>query len=376
MVRRLIGLSLLAGCFASASLGVRAGSMGPFGVNYNWDSEHSNVCPITETLTAFMPNYPTHRSTVQSQLAQMKANGIGSIRAFVEWGDDSAGAQRGDFPGALILPPTTTVPVQFIQNVKLFVQDVAAAGIKNVTLSLGGAGSYRADICGNDVDGLVIPTEISGLDQLLNLVVVPTYTPKPVIQIDLGNEIAPSDYEAACTFDQRVDFIRQIWTHYTSTSYGAQGAGATFSSLLDDSTDFHIAANRLENLIEAIGQTSRPQPTWFEVHTYGSRSAVVNMLRGNYQIYSDHGFLSNQAHPKKTVIGEMFYQDTDTAMGIKDYKTIYDGYNGGYIGLAPVIEWPLQQPVIGCIHAVNVPPPYTATVYSNILACVPPPCDN
>ena len=258
---------------------------------------------------------------------------------------------------------------------KLFVQDAGAAGFGTVTLVLGGAGSYRPDICGNDMDGLVIPTEKNGIDLLLNTVVVPNYSPKPKLLIDLRNEIAPSDYEDQCTRDQRNHFISEVWTYYTNTTYGQLGQGATFSSILDDNADFHVAGNRLDNLIVTIGSTGRPQPSWFEVHTYGTRSAVVNMLRGAYQIYSDHAFLSNQAHPKKTVIGEAWYQDSPSALGIKDYLTIYDGFNGGRIGLQRVIEWPLQQPV-GCSHAVNVPPPYTGTVYGNALFCIPGGCNS
>lgn len=114
--------------------------------------------------------------------------------------------------------------------------------------------------------------------------------------------------------------------------------------------------------------STRANPTQRHPQTRRSRREKADnyvdkhRLRGVYQIYSDHGFLSNQVAPKETIIGETFYDDDDTAQGIHDYLQTYDGFNGGRIGLRGVLEWPLARPV-GCAHAANVQPPYTADEY-------------
>lgn len=287
------------------------------------------------------------------------------LRVFVGWGDNYEAAAEGSFIGVLISPPATTVPDAYFLNVRDFLQDVQTSGIRKVILSIGGSGSYSPGICDNDLAGLILPTFKNGLAKLMSSAVnVPGQNLQ--IKIDLGNEIAPSNYESQCTKDARTSFIQAVWSYYVD-NYGT--SRASFSSIMDDSADFHVAGNRLANLIGAIAATGKGFPAWFEVHVYGSSNPTTNMLRGVYQIYSDHGFLSNGQYPKETVIGETFYEDANSALGMDSYMNIYDEFNNGKINLAAVIAWPLAQPM-GCSIGVNVAPPYTSGAYKNTISVI------
>ena len=330
-----------------------------YGVNYQDSVVNLPICPAGETVQPILPNYSSVRSVVQGQLRVMKLNGVDTIRTLVGWGDDYSSG----FDGVAISPPTTVVPSSYFTNANLFLNDVAAAGIPNVIVYLGGAGSYDPANCANNLSGLIIPTFQNGLGKFMSQVVNGTGA-HPNIKIDLTNEIAPSSYESTCSQTSRTTFIQSVWSYYVD-HYG--NSRASFSSILDDSTDFRVAGNRLGNLITAVAATGRSAPTWFDVHAYGTRAQATRMLRGVYQIYSDHGYLSNQPSPKETVVGESFYEDLNNALGIADYLTTYDGYAGGRIGLSTVMSWPLKNP-IGCANAFNVAPPYKTSVYKNVIA--------
>jgi hypothetical protein len=227
-------------------------------------------------------------------------------------------------------------------------------------------GSYAGDCSVLNAQG--IPTVDINQDETtidgLMLNVVNSAGAKPVMRIDLANEIAPSNYDVQCSITGRKNFISAVWSYYASRYDYAK---ASFSSILDSSTTFEIAGNRLKNLISTIEATGKSVPKWFEVHTYGSTADVVNMLRGNYQVYADFGFLSNQANPKETIIGESFYEDVNSAKGVQSYLGTYDGYNGGKITLSTVLTWPIGNPLSGCTNDPQFRPPYKATVYNNVM---------
>lgn len=332
------------------------------GANYDYVETQLPVCPEQEHSLAYLPNYPAHRTQVNTQLQSMRQNGLNVLRVFARWGNDHAAANAGSYTGALIDPPEITLPNTWLNNLQLFLEDTKFYHYKNTILVLNGVGAYSFE-CGRDITGLVIPTFKNALDQIAATVQASGATG---VILELGNEIAPSNYESQCSIDAKTQIITAIWDYYAE-NYGT--SNVTLGSILDDHSDFHIAGNRLNNLINAVGSVGRGYPDFFDVHAYGGHDSVIRMLRGVYQIYSDHGFLSNQVAPKETIIGETFYDDDDTAQGIHDYLQTYDGFNGGRIGLRGVLEWPLARPV-GCAHAANVQPPYTADEYLQLFDTV------
>src|SRR5690625_165151 len=330
------------------------------GSAYDYVYTDPPVCPEQEEKTAFLPDYIDHQIEVQYQLGIMRnTHNLNILRVFARWGNNHSAAAKGSYTGALIDPPQNTLPVNWLTNLQLFLEDVDSVGFDKIILVLSGVGAYSFE-CGRDLDGLVNPTFKNALDQIMSVI---QQSGNNNVIVSLGNEIAPSNYSSQCSIDAKTYVIKEIWEYYVD-NYGVENV--TFSAILDKHPDFHIAGNRLDNLIKAIKSVGKGHPSVFDVHAYGTQPEVVQQLRGVYQIYSDHGFLSNQANPKETIIGEVYYNDLGSAKGIKDYLENYDGYNGGKIGLSGVIEWPIKLPR-GCEHVANVEPPYIASIYQFFL---------
>jgi len=335
-----------------------------FGSNVTWtEFRMDDYCNIKSESIGILPNYQSVRSKVQNQLSAMKLSEIDTLRIFVEWGDIQP--RPSNSPVYPIDPPSTSLPDSYFTNINNFLLDAKAAGIQNVIIAFAGFGSYGAS-CTSDLTNIVLPTFENTVDKLMSQVVLSPGS-KPNIKIDLQNEISPSNYGDQCFKDAATSFIKSLWSYYVS-HYG--NSRASFSSILDNSTDPRIAGNRLANLIAALKSSGYALPTWFDVHAYESRSGTVNMLRGVYQIYSDYGLLSNGAEPKETVVGETFYEDQDSANGISDYLAYYDGYNGGSINLTTVVDWPVPGPSQHntCGQFPRYSPPYKKTVYKNVLS--------
>lgn len=110
------------------------------------------------------------------------------------------------------------------------------------------------------------------------------------VTIELGNEISPSNYDTQCDIDARTQTIKAIWSNYVD-NFGTNGV--TFGTIMDNNADFEIAGNRLTNLIDALRSTGKGMPQVFDLHTYADHDAVINMLRGAFQVFSDNNFLSN-----------------------------------------------------------------------------------
>lgn len=282
----------------------------------------------------------------------MRSNGVDTLRVIAGWGNN--GYQAG--VGAYITPPTKTLPVQFLNNLKTLLLDIKSAGFPTVVLVLGGEGAYSLNE-GTNLPGLVIPTYLNAMNQIVSTA---QSVGHPQVLYDLGNEIAPSDYETASQIN-RTQLIQAVWSHYVTSGYPLKNA--SFSAIMDDSADFSIAGNRLNNLIEALKATGKPLPAWFDLHVYGDKAAVVRMLRGAYQIYSDHAFLSNSANPKWTMLGETYYESQTSVDGIRQYIDVHDKFNGQGINIRHALAWPVAIGYSYCpSSAQHVQSPLSANI--------------
>ena len=190
------------------------------------------------------------------------------------------------------------------------------------------------------------------------------------VKIDLAAEIGPSNYEGACAVTGKQQYIAAIWHHF-ATTYPSSIQKGSMSAIPLATSNAVDAGNPLRNLINGFQQSGDPLPSWFSVHPYDVDGigytvpgSTLQKLQGVYQVYSEFGFLSNQATPKETVIGEIHLQDVESASEI---NTFLSSYSGTRIGLSTIADWPLRNPISNCSGAFNVPPPYKTTVYNNIL---------
>jgi hypothetical protein len=346
------GVSTISKVGATSNLGISTG------VNYNWTNADIGQCSLNAASVPALKNYADSagtRLTSQQHLQQMAQNGVRTVRIFTGWGNNYYPAGLG----VTIDPPQQNLPTWFINNLNNFLDDAANAGIETVVLGLGGEGSYGLNQDTN-LDGLVIPTWKNAATQIVGAT---RYRSSPTIYYDLTNEVAPSNYEPAIQIARKKHYIRETWKHYIDSGFPADRA--SYSAILDDSTNFQIAGNRLANLVLALQESQRTMPSWFSVHTYAADSAaMVRMLRGAYQIYADFGFRSGDPSPKWTMIGESFHEHQASANGIFEYVTAYDTHQGRGIQIRNVLSWPV---VPGYSYCSTSAQQVQSPLFSNIL---------
>lgn len=344
-----------------------------YGVNYNW-YEVDPQCPM-ENLIAIIPHFSdaSVRQKIDNQLKIMKVNGTGVIDLLV--GIDENYGAGSIFPN--VRYESDGLKIQHLNSyfsiVNQFANDVADAGIGTLYLKIGGwFGACTAD---GAVDNSSLQNGIADgekiIDAMMAQVVNNTAGSRLSIRLDLGGEIAPSNYEQQCMNDGKVSYIKALWSYYVD-NYQNQTQIASFSAVADDDPDPEIAGNRLKNLINALLASGKILPSWFSVHPYDvdpwgnvTTGATLAKMRGVYQVYSDFGFLSNQSNPKETVVGEIHYQDVNSANELDSFISYYDGDK---IDLTTIIEWPLHPPLPSCTGVANVGPPYKTIVYNNVLS--------
>ncbi|ADO74948.1 hypothetical protein [Stigmatella aurantiaca] len=314
------------------------------GTNYNWDIVDTATCAYTAASRPFLKNYHLSgvRANVQAQLARMRENQVETLRFFAGWGDNQYQAGIG----VVIFPPTTTLPQQFLANLRSFLDDVRNAGFSSVVIGLGGAGSYDYNNPNADFNGLLLPTYKNAVQQIVQAAA--GYGP-PEVLFDLGNEIGASPYEPQSQITRKATLIKEVWTKYLAV--GGVRAKASFSAHFDPPGD----SSRLRHLIEALRQSGQPMPDWLSVHIYGqTQSEVYSSLGAVFQTYSDYGYRAGQATPKWTMIGESFQEHQPTVAGINDYFAYLDSYVGGGINLKKVFGWPISPSYPYCASPSHI----------------------
>ena len=187
---------------------------------------------------------PGIRALVRSQLAAMRAAGMRSLRLLVyhssvgdEWG------LAGSAGGRLSEPYRT--------NLVQYLQDVRAAGFLSLTVAFNPWGS-------NDPIGYTqTPYDPATFEENWQLIrdvrpLVKEFGPKTT-RIDLINEGAPHTWQPGLR-----EYVARMWARYVD-EFGA--ADATVSVIANPS-----ATPRLPNLVEALRETGRPLPGYFDIH--------------------------------------------------------------------------------------------------------------
>jgi hypothetical protein len=345
-VPRVVALSVvtLVVCVASAALffprsvNARASGTPPLvGVNYN----HYAIdgCELNGGLLQFGDfGHPE----IRAQLAAMHAAGIQTLRLFI-WHMHDAGSQ----PWGVVSSAGGVLTSRARANLIWYLQAVRDAGFAQLSVVFG------PEWTNNPIgfpDNMYDPTLFDENWNLIRTVrpIVKQYGP-PSTHFDLLNEGAPSDYLA--TKDQLAAYDARVYTNYVD----AFGNGdVTISSIVAWNDQ-----SRLANLIQALRDTGRPLPTWFEIHAGGP--TLLQDLQATDETLRDNGL------SQPLVLGETDYNDPASAAAIRDFVTTSQR------SLAEVMAWPLR-PGSGC-GAVSVAPPYRADEYIRALTGTGPATD-
>jgi hypothetical protein len=327
---------LTAAAGASAATQKRAASVSPPLIGANYNHYIISGCTLSAGL---LSHGQSGRAMIKRQLAAMRAAGIETLRLFV-WHMHDASEQGW----GVVSSAGGTLGASELSNLVRYVSDVRAAGFKQLTVVFGP--EWTNDPIGfpdNHYDA-------SLFDENWNLIrtvrpLVKQYGPAST-RFDLLNEGAPSDYLA--TKGQLADYVARMYSNYVE-AFGSEDV--TVSAIVGWNDQ-----SRLSNLIDALRETGRPQPTWFEVHAGGP-----TLLQ---DLQATDATLTAKGLSQPLVLGETSYNDAAGAEAIRQFTA------SSPRPLAEVMEWPLR-PASGC-GAISVAPPYRADAYITALTGAPP----
>lgn len=285
--------------------------------------------------TGILANYtrPGVATTVNRQLAVMRARGIQSLRLIVwhqtspgprEWGVvSSAGGRLSALDRAGLVG---------------YLRSARKAGFVRLTVSFGPVWTNNPILRTYD------PGKLDENWTFLRYVraLVKRFGPAST-RIDLMNEAPQSSADPAA--DRRVgSYLAEMYRRYVQ-AFGSEdvSVSAIASRSLADTRA------RLNNLVAALRSTRLPLPRWFEVHiSYQGGQALRDLQVVDATLTAD-----GLAQP--LVLSEVGYDDQPVAQAIARFLRTSKRR------VLEVIEWPLtaDRPCA----TISVPPPYTASAY-------------
>ena len=290
---------------------------------------------------------PGVRRRVRSQLAAMRAAGIGSIRTFLWFMSDASGQGWGvvSSAGGKLSEPERS-------NLIRFVSDVRTAGFRRLTVAFGPQWS-------NDPIGAYLPTGIEDhwdptkLNENWSFIadvhrLVTPHAPADTV-FDILSEVPPSQYQPQWAIDRLDNYIRTIWTRYADT-FGLQDA--VISVIAKDGQ----GPDRLQRLIDTLRSTGRGFPADFEIHADWTSPEAYDELEAVNDVLKANGL----AQP--IVVGEASYENAAEANDLARFVA-----DSGRRVLE-VFEWFQTASGGPCLTA-----PYRADAYISALDHVAPP---
>ena len=345
-MHRLLLVALVAFVCGGAASATRTAVTPPLiGANY---SHYRNLnCSLDDT--GIISHYHERgvRRQVQGQLGAMRAAGIETLRLLL-WHMTDASEQRWGVvssAGGRLADPVHS-------NLIRYLRDVRAAGFERLTLSLAPMWTNSPYGQPDNVD------DRSKLEENWSLIrfvrpLLKSYGP-PSTHIDLINEAPPAQWQSPGEIEQTREYITTIWTRYVD-SFGGDDAG--FSSIGGGGPA--DAAERLQNLLDALRASGRPLPRWFDVHPPYSYDEALAVLRAVDQTLAANGV------SQPLIIGEEAYNDDSVARAIAEFMRMSSR------PVAEVLEWPLTagRPC----RDMSVSAPYRADAYLTIVKNMPVP---
>jgi hypothetical protein len=283
------------------------------------------------------------RRRVRAQLAAMRAAGIQSLRLLLWYMSDATGQNWGivSSGGGRLAEP-------YRSNLIHYLSDVSQAGILQLTLAFGP--TWTNDPLGTNYDPAMFNEDWAFVRDVRPL--LKRYGP-PATRVDLMSEGAPPSWLAPVAIAQDDDWLTRIWSNYVDT-FGS--ADASFSSVGADGP--YDTADRIQNLIDALRASSRPLPSWFDIHPAYDYDGTLSTLEGVDALLTRDGL------SQPLVIGEEAYNDSAVARAITQFTAASSRR------VLEVMEWPLRAD--RQCKDMSVSPPYRADAYITALSGSPP----
>jgi hypothetical protein len=262
-------------------------------------------CDLNRTGIVLHYDRPGVRRLVRSQLAAMRAAGLQTIRILLWHMSDITGHDWGVLPSA-----GGTLVEPYRSNLIRFASDVRAAGFSVFTVQ------FSPQWTNNPVGeygptGLVADRwDPSKFEENWALVadvhkLVKAFGPA-VTHFDFISEGAASRYFPGFIFERMQIYIATMWRRYVD-AFGRDDA--TVSAIGKGSADG--AADRLQNLLDALRSTGLGFPSFFEVHPDWTSPAAFDEL-----LALDETLRANGLTTQPLVVGESSYENTAVAADI------------------------------------------------------------
>lgn len=321
------------------------------GVNYNWYAFHLESLHDCRTNAEsrsvgawILPHYgdPAVRTTVQRQLAAMRAAGFTTLRTLV-FHDHSTDLEDDSFTsldGSL-----TPADARKLHD---YVSDVAHAGFRS--LELGPTFLEENSLyCKHSAWGDCF--DVKRTDENWRFISSVAATAigaagAMALRFDLGNEQAPDPRMPAATLLNAKTYLGTIASRF-QTAFGPKWLISTARSDASNATE---TADRL-NLLVADLDASGVKPPYLELHTY---SADGNDLKQSL----DDALRIAQSIDAKLILGELPYHSAVQAKTVATWIAHHPDSR-----LADVLQWP-EDPSQVC--ALDPVPPYTPGPYGPI----------
>jgi hypothetical protein len=333
MFRALTNIALVVGLtFSSTGFAFR--TLSPGGSNYAWYNLDAPFQPAPQTGQncrepyGIIANYhqPGVRSTVQSQLSQMRANGQERLRIPIYHG-------RGLNTGTVMDSTGGNLSATHRQNLQNFLADIKTAGFAEIMVGFFPTSAFNDPIQWS-------AWREDGFQENWNLI----FTLRPLIvnagilyRIDLMNEGAPTSGQTRLQ-----EYVRRLWGNYNYVFGKADTVGV---SIIGDNIDRYVT---MRNVMLSTGYGL---PYLYSVHFY--ESAVSGNAMANL-----HQAMQSRGDAGGWIIGEVLYQDQTT---LNKMLTTYVGTRPIFF----VLQWPVSRGR-GCDGHADVAPPVDFSVYRQL----------
>jgi hypothetical protein len=280
--------------------------------------------------------YHHYRPLIRQELAAMRAAGMRALRTvFVH-------STEGD-PWSYMPSAGGRLPEPYRTNLANFLRDVRAAGFQSFTLV------FQPFLANDPIDGnpwghVYDPSKFEENWQLISDLrpLVKEHGP-PITRFDLLGEGAPDSWQP-----QLREYVKETWKRYVD-AFGSDDA--TISVIANP-----YGVRRLPNLVDALRETGRPLPKWFDVHpTYLPSERLTTLV----DLRRVDDYLTSEHLTQPLVIGEETYDSSEAAAAIATFMET---------SLRPVLEvteWPLTTPGPPWSSCPN--PPYRIAAYQRAL---------
>lgn len=305
-------------------------------------------------------NQPGMREKAKAQMAQMRSNGIETLRVLVWFHKDAKNFIDGTLSSKTGKvenwgPDDPDQPNQpHRDNFIAFVKDIKEAGFTRLTLSPGPGwkNTPRDDAKGEHgiypngagvYDPSLMPQNWSFIQDMVTI-------SKANGPSDFVLDIAMLEPIADLRIRQNsLDYVKTVYTNYINT-FGHDGSSLTASAGFFNSEPEVVRTN-LQYIIDSLKSTGKPLPNYYTVMLYMDRGQTLNALNA-----INTTLKQNNLPNAKIRLMELYYEDPQQAEAINEFLRA----NPGMIDEA--IPWPVTRYSLTTrqCYGMDVDPPYTA----------------